>query len=173
MVIRLTILLSMVLVIPGAAAQSTLLNAKGVSGKSDCISKDGRWSETPPTRQTNCVFLSEADCARAGAFSYDWQRSGERVCDFDAGQERKKCLAEGNTWTFFGLLQTPGCLRKATDAGKICRDANDCQFHRCIYKGPELPFGSAASGVCAETNDGFGCATHVRDGKAQGWLCVD
>ncbi len=159
----------------GAAYESFWLNTKGVSGESDCISKGGMWLETPPPYATKCMAVSVYDCTQAGGFAYlpRQRRSDRMLCDFDAGQARDKCNADGGTWTRLGILQNPGCVRTAKDAGKVCRDGNECEFRRCIYSGPTVPINSPGTGACAESDNSFGCYTTIRDGKVMGRICVD
>jgi hypothetical protein len=121
------------------------------------------------------MVSSEDDCARAGGFSYlpRLRRSDRALCDFDAGKLSDKCNADGGTFAPLGILRNPGCVQAAKDAGKVCRDGSDCEFQSCVYVGSAVPINSPGTGVCAESNIGFGCYVPVRDGKIMGGICAD
>lgn len=83
------------------------------------------------------------------------------------------CRAAGGEWGPVGRLQAPACVLPYSDAGKVCRDSDDCQGE-CRYAGEEtLEAGQAVTGQCQANSDRFGCFTRVEDGKADAAICID
>lgn len=68
-----------------------------------------------------------------------------------------------------------GLRHQIHDAGKTCRDGDECQGRQCRYKGKERPDweGREATGKCLAYSDPCGCFTLVEDGKIMGTLCAD
>lgn len=84
------------------------------------------------------------------------------------------CRAAGGTWGAQGLLGREQCVLALPDAGKTCRDADDCVGDCRLTGEAEIPApGAPATGKCQATTSPFGCYTQVEDGKAVGMLCVD
>lgn len=82
------------------------------------------------------------------------------------------CGARGGDLMRVGRLQTEQCVVPFSDAGKPCRDGDDCLGDcRAREVGPNP--GTRITGVCAPNNLPFGCNTPIEDGRAQPTLCVD
>ncbi|EPX58743.1 hypothetical protein D187_003704 [Cystobacter fuscus DSM 2262] len=65
------------------------------------------------------------------------------------------------------------CVIPYADAGKACRDGDDCQGS-CRYTADGQPPADApVTGTCQVSNDPCGCFATVEDGKLQAALCVD
>ena len=84
------------------------------------------------------------------------------------------CRAAGGTWGPQGLLGREQCVMPMPDAGKSCRDGDDCvgDCRAGLDQGGAAP-GDPMTGKCQATTSPFGCYTRVEDGKAEGMLCVD
>jgi putative hemolysin len=81
------------------------------------------------------------------------------------------CAARGGEMMRVGRLQTSRCVVPFSDAGKVCRDGDDCLGDcRTESAGPRE---GAVTGVCAPNDLPFGCNTPVENGRAGPTLCVD
>ncbi|WP_426037257.1 hypothetical protein [Brevundimonas sp. DC300-4] len=81
------------------------------------------------------------------------------------------CAARGGEIMRVGRLQTSRCVVPFPDAGKVCRDGDDCLGDcRAETAGPRE---GAVTGVCAPNDLPFGCNTPVENGRAGPTLCVD
>ena len=85
---------------------------------------------------------------------------------------RAKCLAAGGTVQVVGMAANEACVRRFADAGKACTDSENCEG-KCLVSGPHPPDGMVQTGQCQTTDNGFGCFTELRGGKAVGGICVD
>ena len=83
------------------------------------------------------------------------------------------CTARGGQMQQVGRAQTWQCVVKYADAGKRCTDASQCEGQCEIAGNSGIAAGVAAVGVCQADSNRFGCRTTVKDGKAQGTLCID
>lgn len=84
------------------------------------------------------------------------------------------CRAAGGSWGRQGLLGTEQCVMPMPDAGKVCRDGDDCvgDCRGDPEAGGAAP-GDPMTGKCQATTSPFGCYTRVENGRAEGMLCVD
>ncbi|MBU1325709.1 MAG: hypothetical protein KJ676_10735 [Alphaproteobacteria bacterium] len=84
------------------------------------------------------------------------------------------CRAAGGSWGPQGLLGRAQCVMPMPDAGKACRDGDDCvgDCRGDPEKGGAAP-GDPMTGKCQATTSPFGCYTRIEDGRAEGMLCVD
>lgn len=81
------------------------------------------------------------------------------------------CAAQGGEIMRVGRLQTARCVVPFSDAGKVCRDGDDCLGDcRTENAGPQS---GSVTGRCAPNDLPFGCNTTVEDGRAGPTLCVD
>jgi len=100
-----------------------------------------------------------------------------------------ECARCNGVWGRHGLAQTDGCNCRTGDAGKVCRQAEDCQG-QCVLKDPPdtetLTAGPPATGHflgrCSEFETVFGCSRFLGKGAAHApvnlaevppALCVD
>jgi hypothetical protein len=114
---------------------------------------------------TLATALLLASCAPANETAGD--EGGGAVSTAEA------CAARGGTWGPVGRLQAPSCVLPYADAGKACRDSDDCEGE-CRYAGEEtLEAGQAVAGQCQVNSDRFGCFTRIEDGKAEPAICID
>jgi hypothetical protein len=108
-----------------------------------------------------------------------------------APQTEAECKSTCNgTWGRHGLSQKESCNCRTSDAGKRCRDGNECEGQCVADENPELdvkekgpPALGYLVGRCSETKMVFGCRRFIRDGAASGpprdvsklppKLCVD
>lgn len=90
-------------------------------------------------------------------------------------KDNESCRVAGGTWRPVCLMGTPACVIAYADAGKTCRDGDECKGRQCRYEGKQAPDmdGKEATGKCVAHSDPCGCFTLVDDGKVQGALCVD
>jgi hypothetical protein len=77
------------------------------------------------------------------------------------------CLRDGGTWGPQGMQGIPGCVRPMADAGKACQTGNDCLAKKCL-----TAKGNKEHGLCAGTDQVFGCFDLFENGQVSG-LCVD
>ncbi len=81
------------------------------------------------------------------------------------------CAAQGGEIMRVGRLQTARCVVPFSDAGKVCRDGDDCLGDcRAASAGPNE---STTTGVCAPNDLPFGCNTPIENGRPGPTLCVD
>lgn len=81
------------------------------------------------------------------------------------------CAAQGGEIMRVGRLQTARCVVPFSDAGKVCRDGDDCLGDcRAASAGPNE---NTTTGVCAPNDLPFGCNTPIENGRAGPTLCVD
>lgn len=81
------------------------------------------------------------------------------------------CTAQGGTMRPVCRRQTMQCVIAYSDAGRTCRDGDDCQGDCRAEVGVEA--GTSVTGQCQATSDPCGCFTTVEGGRAQAGLCVD
>ena len=82
------------------------------------------------------------------------------------------CAARGGQMMRVGRLQTERCVTPYSDAGRPCRDGDDCMGD-CRAPDPGVREGVGVMGVCAPNDLPFGCNTPIENGRAQPTLCVD
>ena len=89
--------------------------------------------------------------------------------------DEQTCRVAGGTWRPVCMMGTLACVVRYADAGKTCRDGDECQGRQCRYEGKEKPDweGRVATGKCLAYSDPCGCFTLVEDGKIMGTLCAD
>ncbi len=90
-------------------------------------------------------------------------------------KDEQSCRAAGGNWRPVCMMGTLACVVQFKDAGKICRDGNECESRQCRYEGKETPGmnGKEATGKCHAVSDPCGCFTLVEGGKIMGTLCAD
>ncbi len=90
-------------------------------------------------------------------------------------KDEQSCRVAGGDWRPVCMMGTLACVVTFKDAGKTCRNGNECQSRQCRYEGKETPnmSGQVATGKCHATSDPCGCFTLVEDGKIMGTLCAD
>lgn len=89
-------------------------------------------------------------------------------------QDEASCKAAGATWRPVCLMGKPACVVRYADAGKTCRDGEECQGGQCRFEGSKMPpDGAPATGACVASSDPCGCFALVEDGKVSAALCVD
>lgn len=83
------------------------------------------------------------------------------------------CTLRGGSIVKVGKLQKDTCAMPYADAGKACRDDDDCTGI-CKAEAADQAPGTPATGTCqANSADRFGCYTAVNDGKVDHTICVD
>lgn len=87
------------------------------------------------------------------------------------GPDAAACAARGGEIRRVGRLQSEVCIILYADAGKVCRDGDDC-LGDC-RAAEDLKDRNNAVGRCAADSNRFGCITTVEDGRADRTLCVD
>lgn len=81
------------------------------------------------------------------------------------------CLRQGGTIRPVCLTQEPMCVIPYPDAGRPCRDGDDCAGD-CLATAAAKQ-GEPATGVCQSNNDPCGCRTYIEDGRIAHGLCID
>lgn len=92
-----------------------------------------------------------------------------------AAIDRDACEAQGGEVRQEGLLGLYRCVLPYADAGKECRDSDDC-MGKCLAQDDITDYDAApgeARGVCQATDSPFGCYAEVVDGDVGAALCVD
>ncbi|MGZ9099490.1 MAG: hypothetical protein ACXW3O_07290 [Brevundimonas sp.] len=90
------------------------------------------------------------------------------------GEDAAACAARGGKMLPQGRMQTLRCVVSYVDAGRQCRDGDDCQGDCRIDDVAGAPAaGVAAVGRCQASSSRFGCYTTVEGGKAEATICVD
>jgi hypothetical protein len=85
-----------------------------------------------------------------------------------------ECTARGGKMIPQGRMQTMRCVVTYADAGRQCRDGDDCQGDcRIEDVAAAAQAGQAAVGQCQVNSSRFGCYTTIEDGKAEATICVD
>jgi hypothetical protein len=89
-------------------------------------------------------------------------------------RDEQSCRVAGGTWRPVCLRGELTCVVKYADAGKTCRDGDECQSHQCRYTGEaQVQPGTKVTGTCHATNDPCGCFTLVENGEVTHTLCAD
>ena len=86
--------------------------------------------------------------------------------------DAQACAAQGGVVRKVCMRGIPRCVVPYSDAGKQCRDSDECQG-RCLIDGKAGQVGAPAVGYCQKEDDPCGCFTTVEDGKISSGLCVD
>jgi hypothetical protein len=91
-----------------------------------------------------------------------------------AAIDRSACEAKGGVVEQAGRLGLWRCTVKYTDAGKSCRDGDDCEG-LCLGKDVSegVTEGAGVVGACAASDNPFGCHSIIEDGKIESTRCVD
>ncbi|HEX2591133.1 MAG TPA: hypothetical protein VHL34_06540 [Rhizomicrobium sp.] len=108
------------------------------------------------------VILCAAPTANAGPF------------DPPSHAEVKACAQRGGTYE--RRFQINVCIYPYSDGGKTCSDDSQCKGGcladtRHMTHAPKR--GERVTGLCRPTSDGFGCSTHVKNGRAQETMCIN
>jgi len=82
-----------------------------------------------------------------------------------------QCQAVGGTIRPVCMSGNPSCVVRYADAGRVCRDGDDCQG-ACRAESLDRTTGPV-TGRCQETSDPCGCFANVEDGRVDAALCVD
>lgn len=89
---------------------------------------------------------------------------------------KAECLAQGGQWGWPGIphQEEPDdfqgtCIRRTSDAGKVCTSSNDCQG-LCLATSESAV---TRSGICAGNTFGSGCRATVEEGAPSPVICVD
>lgn len=85
--------------------------------------------------------------------------------------ERMRCEAVGGIVGEGGILRADICYQTMIDAGKVCRDSDDC-LSECMAVG-DVEVGTKTIGQCSQVDSNFGCQGRVENGRAEPILCVD
>lgn len=85
--------------------------------------------------------------------------------------EAAACAQRGGALRPVCRMQTLQCVVQYSDAGRACRDGDDCQGD-CRADAGVTP-GASITGQCQASSDPCGCFTTVEGGRAQAGLCVD
>lgn len=118
-------------------------------------------------------------CAQAAA---DTDDAAEPVAAPDAQGEpgtgrvdAASCQAAGGFLAQRGKLQSQICVHPYADAGKACRDSQECDG-KCVTSAgaePGEPADGQIVGQCQADDALFGCYAEVVDGKRVRAICVD
>ncbi len=82
-----------------------------------------------------------------------------------------QCRQAGGTMRPVCMMGTVQCVIRYADAGRTCRDGDDCQGN-CRAETME-PSRGPVTGRCQATSDPCGCYANVEDGRVDAALCVD
>jgi hypothetical protein len=76
------------------------------------------------------------------------------------------CIAQGGVWNKNDFSPRYWCVLKTTDAGKDCTDYGQCEGS-CLAESE-----TSTSGKCSEYIMPTECYTPLKNGKAQGTICI-
>jgi hypothetical protein len=86
--------------------------------------------------------------------------------------ERLKCESIGGKFRQnVGIRGIDICYQELPDAGKICRDSDEC-LSECIAA-DRAEIGASTTGECSISETNYGCMSRVEDGRVEPILCVD
>lgn len=85
--------------------------------------------------------------------------------------EREKCEAVGVVLQNVGIMGKDICHQDLPDAGKICRDSDEC-LSECMAEESAM-VGKRTTGQCSLYETNFGCSSRVENGRVEPVLCVD
>ncbi|WP_296816184.1 hypothetical protein [Brevundimonas sp.] len=84
--------------------------------------------------------------------------------------EARACADEGGTLRPVCRMQSLQCVVEYSDAGRACRDGDDCQGDCRADVGAQ---GQSVVGQCQASSDPCGCFAVVENGRVEHALCVD
>ena len=87
------------------------------------------------------------------------------------GDDVEACRAVGGEVRPICMMGTRQCVVTFADAGRTCRDSDDCQGDCRIAAGTEA--GRVMTGQCQASSNPCGCFATVEDGRAGPSLCAD
>lgn len=90
-------------------------------------------------------------------------------------RNRSACEALSGSFRPDGRLGASHCVITYSDGGKPCSDDADCKGD-CRGKVEPAAASEAAAkapGLCQQTTSRFGCYSTIRNGRAEGTICVD
>lgn len=99
------------------------------------------------------------------------QRRAEALAKIDVAA----CEQAGGKVQQEGMLGMPRCVTPYKDAGKSCRDGDDCEG-KCLGDDAVTEYNAEPGklvGVCQANDSPFGCYAEIEDGSTQGMICVD
>lgn len=82
-----------------------------------------------------------------------------------------QCQSAGGTMRPVCMMGAVQCVIQYADAGRTCRDGDDCQG-ACRAQSME-PSPGPVTGRCQATSDPCGCFANVENGRIDAALCVD
>lgn len=116
-------------------------------------------SQTPVRLQTVKVLNSTVAKEQKGKMTAD---------------QVSQCQQLGGTVAKRGMAQFEYCQITFADAGQTCHDGSECQSGSCVANRRGIVVGQPnQTGVCTQTNDGFGCQQTISNGVAGSFLCKD
>ena len=87
--------------------------------------------------------------------------------------QMEDCTRRGGEVRRGGMFGSPVCIVPYADAGRACRDSDDCEGE-CRYPAEARPkVGQRVMGQCQADSSPFGCFTGVENGKAEATICND
>jgi hypothetical protein len=88
--------------------------------------------------------------------------------------ERAVCEAAGGEVGPGGMLGYDQCVRPYADAGKACKETEDCEGRCLLSADSDDEMGQPTEdGICQATDSPFGCYAEVNDRMVQPTICVD
>lgn len=122
------------------------------------------------------ALLFVAACTQASAETDAALAAPDAQGTVAAGQvDAASCEAAGGFLAQRGKLQSRICVHPYADAGKTCRDSQECDG-KCVTS-PQAEPGEPADGQlvgqCQADDALFGCYAEVVDGKRVRAICVD
>ena len=82
-----------------------------------------------------------------------------------------QCQAAGGEMRPVCMMGTVQCVVRYSDAGRACRDGDDCQG--ACRAADMAPAPGPVVGRCQATSNPCGCFANVEDGRIDAALCVD
>lgn len=120
------------------------------------------------------VFIAGLLALLGGAVFFLSGNPQEPESPFDPRVAIEDCAKRGGSVRTGGMLGSEICFVPYADAGKTCRDGDDCEGN-CLLApiGPTDASSEAVTGRCEPRRPTFGCYGVVEDGRLKHRLCVD
>ena len=139
--------------------------------EAECQAKKG-W-QSHDRKECNLPMTNSERATRCETKGGVWGHHGARRLHCYFAAHERECIDSGGAWQRLGRMQIHGCVHKAADAGKPCKDSAECQLKRCLFIGAAPAEGTSAQGICMPTSDSFGCYRAVRNGRVMPEICQD
>lgn len=123
--------------------------------------------------KTICVLLCLTYLSGCNYLSHYQQNQHIKHMRADALEniDADKCIAEGGKVEGVGMYEIPTCIKRLSDAGKVCWKKADC-IGLCLAAPNAIVGTQNSTGRCQkDENDLFGCFNEITDGVVAPSVC--